>query len=238
MAKNPLSTLFLLISALIITSIIPSGAAAQIPPSSLQEMKTHNWQAAMLNADPWPALSPQNRDADPVRPLAVDTATGLGDWSRLAFQSYRDGNWEIYLARGDGSQPVRLTNHAATDSRPRLSRGGARVAFNSNRDGNTEIYTINWDGSGLARLTNHPASDLLPVWSPDSSHIAFASNRDGNYEIYVMQADGSGLVRLTNDGANDTYPVWSPDGSRIAWIRLGTDVGSLWVMQADGCMSL
>lgn len=234
MAKQTFSTIFLLISTLIIMATVPSSVAAQIPPISLQKMKSDQWREAILGTDSVPILSAQNGDASPVRSLAVDATNDLGDWSRLTFQSYRDGNWEIYLARGDGSQAVRLTNHPAADSRPRLNRGGTRVAFNSNRDGNTEIYTINWDGSGLSRLTNHAAPDLAPAWSPDSSRIAFASNRDGNYEIYVMQADGSGLVRLTYDGADDTYPVWSPDGSRIAWIRLGKNVGSLWVMQADG----
>jgi Tol biopolymer transport system component len=39
-----------------------------------------------------------------------------GTW--IAFQSYRDGNDEIYRMRADGSDEQRLTNDPATDANP------------------------------------------------------------------------------------------------------------------------
>lgn len=56
--------------------------------------------------------------------------------TRIAFQSYRDNNWEVYLARSDGDQAVRLANRAASDIRPRLNQGARQVAFAANRAGN------------------------------------------------------------------------------------------------------
>ena len=59
----------------------------------------------------------------------LKTAAGCqrGCWpgwgmSEFAFSSYRDGNWEIYLADGDTSAQLRLTDHPASDSQPRLNR--------------------------------------------------------------------------------------------------------------------
>ena len=35
---------------------------------------------------------------------------------RIAFMSFRDGNWEVYAMDADGSQPTNLTNHPGTDA--------------------------------------------------------------------------------------------------------------------------
>ncbi|MBP7964078.1 MAG: PD40 domain-containing protein [Caldilineaceae bacterium] len=159
-------------------------------------------------------------------------------WVRAAFQSYRDGNWEIYVCEDDGQNQRRLTYQGAADIRPALRPGADQVAFVSNRDGsfsttNWEIYRANWDGSGVARLTNNPALDTMPVWSPDGSKIAFVSDRDGNAEIYTMNADGSNVTRLTWRAEDDVMPAWSRD-NRIAWVVASAVNSTLWVMNGDG----
>lgn len=172
----------------------------------------------------------------PQSPLADPSY--LADKARMAFQSNRDGNWEIYVGNGIGANPIRITLNAADDIRPRLNRGATQVVFVSNRDGNNEIYAVNVDGSNLRRLTNNADDDTDPMWSPDSSKIAFTSARDGQPEIYVMNADGSAQQRLTYDAAIDSQPAWSPDAARIAFVahRAGPSGsgGRVWLMNADG----
>lgn len=204
-------------------------------------------RAAVPRTDPPPRTPPTHLErelivaqgASPQRTEAPSFAPpSYKGISRLAFQSYRDGNWEIYVADGDGSGETRLTSNAASDVLPRLSHDAERVVFASNRDGNYEIYTIKVDGNGLVRLTSNGASDLDPAWSPDGTRIAFASNRDGNYEIYVMNADGTGVTRMTNDGADDYQPAWSPNGAQIAFSTSrgapANTGGRIWVMNANG----
>jgi len=43
--------------------------------------------------------------------------------TKIAFQSDRDGNFEIYVMEADGSDPVRLTDNPAMDSQPAWSPG-------------------------------------------------------------------------------------------------------------------
>jgi hypothetical protein len=40
--------------------------------------------------------------------------------TRIAFQSIRDGNYEIYVMNPDGSEQTNLTNHPADDVRPSI----------------------------------------------------------------------------------------------------------------------
>lgn len=212
--------------------VLPFGSRAEPPVTEMQRLRAEMWKEHVPPVIAEPDLG---QEAKPDSG-AVSSAGGLADWSRIVFQSYRDGNWEIYLAWGDGSRQTRLTNNSASDARPRLNRGATKVVFESNRDGNWEIYSMNADGSGVKRLTNNPADETTAAWSPDGKKIAFASKRDGNYEIYVMNADGSGVRRLTNNSADDYSPTWSLDGTRIAWARMaqGAYDGSIWTMKPDG----
>lgn len=153
---------------------------------------------------------------------------------RLAFQSRRAGNWEIYTMNPDGSDVVRLTSDAADDERPGWSPDGRQIVFGSRRGGNPDIYVMNADGSGLRRVTTQPGEDYAPQWSADGARIVFRSSRDGNKEIYVMNADGSGQTNLTRNPADDTGPVWSPLGDKIAFSsnRAGND--DVYLMNVDG----
>ena len=152
---------------------------------------------------------------------------------RIAFNSERDGNMDVYVMNADGSGQTRLTDNPALDAFPSWSPDSSRIAFVSERDGNFEVYVMNADGSSQTRLTDNPGEDFLPNWSPDGSRIAYASRRGGNMEIYVMNADGSSQTRLT-DPAHDLFPSWSPDGSRVAFISKRDENFDVYVVNADG----
>ncbi|HKR15397.1 MAG TPA: hypothetical protein VJT15_25245 [Pyrinomonadaceae bacterium] len=154
----------------------------------------------------------------------------------VVFSSNRDGNFDIYGMKADGTGVVRLTNDAAEDLDPALSPDRSKIIFTSTRDGNLEIYSMTINGTGLTRLTSNLATDGSPTWSPKGGKIAFASDRDGDFEIYSMNGDGTGVVQLTNNSSVDSFPAWSPDASRIAFVsnRFGMLNLELCAMNADG----
>ncbi len=153
---------------------------------------------------------------------------------KIAFNTARDGNYEIYAMNADGSAQTRLTNNAASDSSAAWSPDGTKIAFDSNRDGNGEVFVMNADGTGPTNLTNNAASDESPAWSPDGTKIVFYSTRTGNAEVFVMNADGTGPANLTNNAAHDFEPAWSPDGTKIAFQSSRTGNVEVFVMNADG----
>src|SRR6185436_2023005 len=107
-------------------------------------------------------------------PEATATQVVLGVIEgRIAFQSDRDGNNEIYVMNGDGSGLINLTNDPSDDYLPVWSPDGKRILFSSTRDGNWEIYMMNADGSAQTNLTNNPANDGDMNWSPDGTQIVF-----------------------------------------------------------------
>ncbi len=154
-------------------------------------------------------------------------------WGRLAFESYRDYNWDVYLTNVNGTNEVRFS-HESTDVSPSLAKGAEDLLFVSRRVGNYEIHRIKADGSGLQRLTHDSATDSAPCWSPDRSRIAFQSARTGNEDVFVMNADGSDVRQLTISDAYDGEPSWSPDGSQLVFVSKRTGRYELWLMDSNG----
>jgi Tol biopolymer transport system component len=89
------------------------------------------------------------------------------DGEKIAFESNRDGNSDIYVMNVDGSNIRRLTTDPAIDCRPAWSPDGTKIAFQSQRSGHWDIYIMNADGSNQIALTRDSAFDASPTWSPD-----------------------------------------------------------------------
>ncbi len=140
--------------------------------------------------------------------------------TRIAFDSRRSGNLDIYVMNVDGTGLTALTGMTGAERGPAWSPDATRMAFYgaSTETGNYDIFTINLDGTGLQNLTDSPGvDDRYPAWSPDGTQIAFHSNRDGDFDLYVINVDGSGLRAVTNNTAQDLGPDWSPDGTQLAF---------------------
>jgi Tol biopolymer transport system component len=162
---------------------------------------------------------------------------------RVAFSSARAGagDLDIWVAAGDGSQPVRLTATPRTDEFwPTWSPDGSRIAYRVNpyRSDRGDIWVMNADGSGKRNLTRSPlVRDWSPAWSPDGSLIAYHSSG----ELWVMRPDGSGKRSVTQGveplaaSLFHEYPTWSPDGGRLAFNSY-TDNFEIYAVGVDGSL--
>ena len=136
----------------------------------------------------------------------------------IAFQSDRDGNWEIYRMEPDGSNPVNLSNDPEEDIEPAFSPDGSRIAFVSNRvvddEGGQYIYVMNADGTDIRKLPTEDGS-RHPAWSPTGEHIAY----DNGNDIFIIRSDGSEpSIQLTDSPEKDIMPDFSPQDDFIAWL--------------------
>jgi TolB protein len=138
------------------------------------------------------------------------------DGGRIAFESDRSGNWDIWVMNADGSGLTNLSRSPEDELYPAWSPDGQKIAFTSKRSGNLDVWVMNIDGSGPVNLTNSPKRDRYAMWSPDGSKIAFNTNRDGDQEIYVMNADGSNQTNVSQAPKSvEGLADWSPDGKRL-----------------------
>lgn len=172
-------------------------------------------------------------DGSDLKPVVGDFRGKLAhqDWpswspdgSRFAFSSTHEGNQEIYTARKDGTDLVRLTRSPGHDAHPCWSPDGRRIVFSTDRWGGLELASVGPDGGTPERLTRSPGIDDYPTLSPDGRRLAWVSHRDGQPEIYVAGTDGTNPVNVTRHPGRDTFPTWTPDSSGITFVseREGT----------------
>jgi Tol biopolymer transport system component len=155
---------------------------------------------------------------------------------RIIFDSQRDGNYEIYSMKADGSNPLRLTTNSIFDGEPSVCTDGTKVVFTSNRDGNAEIYVMNADGTKQTRLTHNLGSDTHAAFSGDGTKIVFMSDRDGNIDLFTMNADGTGQTNVTNSatGSPESTPSFSPDGTKILFSQFDGTSPEIFMINTDG----
>jgi Tol biopolymer transport system component len=141
-----------------------------------------------------------------------------GKW--LAFDSDRNGNFDIYKVRVDGGEPVQLTSNPSNEFAPSWELDDKHLLFHASRGGKREIYSISADGGAERQLTHAAFETFAPHLSPDGKRLLLlARERQGTYSA-MLTRDASGawsqVRRLTPIGFNSAWPQWSPDGRWIS----------------------
>jgi TolB protein len=98
----------------------------------------------------------------------------------ITFTTNRDGDWELYVIRPDGTGLKRLTNSPGNDAHSSWSPDAKWIAFSSGRQGfkyEAALYPQNGQPYG---------------------------------EIHVMRADGIEVIALTDDPFEDAAPAFAP----------------------------
>lgn len=153
-----------------------------------------------------------------------------GQW--LVYTGGRDGNYDIYKIRSDGSgEEIRLTQDDKLDDGPEYSPDGEYIYFNSARSGNMQIWRMKADGSAQEQVTRDGFNNWFPHISPDGKTIVYlaympdvdAEDHPWYRHVYLMSVPVDGgepevLANLYGGQGTINVPSWSPDGKFIAFV--------------------
>jgi Tol biopolymer transport system component/DNA-binding winged helix-turn-helix (wHTH) protein len=171
------------------------------------------------------------------------------DGSTIAFSwSGADGNnYDIYVVKAAGQEPLRLTTDPADDSYPAWSPDGSQIAFRRKNGSNADIVVVPTLG-GPERVLHQFASigaDLEftqhPVlcWSPDGRSIVYSgqSGAGAKYQLFRLSVE-TGAVQPVSvadaSGAGDSSPDFSRDGKYLAFVRyLAPRTGKVMIQPLD-----
>ena len=148
------------------------------------------------------------------------------DWmpggSALAYQSFRDGNYEVMYLSTYGGVPINLTNHPNLDVEPCWSSDRRWFAFSANRNTTWDLHLQQWDAPYTAfELTDDAAVDSRP-------DLGGRTMQTDRVLIGPSGSDWGGLDPIWS-GAPGGICAFSSDGYR-GFVRIGiaaADVATL-----------
>jgi eukaryotic-like serine/threonine-protein kinase len=147
------------------------------------------------------------------------------DGSKIAFESQRGGDKNVWVSNADGSNATQLVTTTGDSGTPRWSPDGRRLVFDSVSAGSFDLYVVGVDGTPPRRLTQDSTDEATATWSHDGRFIYFQSHRSGRSEIWRIPSDGGTAVQVTHSGA--MYGIESSDGKDLYYAKLQSDLG-LW----------
>jgi Tol biopolymer transport system component len=160
---------------------------------------------------PMPANTPS-----PSPALKVSSDDGV-----IAYTSWRNSNWQVYLMNPEGSGQTQVTVNVKGGYEPNWSPDGTKLVFQYSGFWVANIVSGEISPIPLSVKSNKLPNEYLvkPSWSPDGEWLAFLNEGGTQGDIYLIRPDGTDLKRLTdsNDVSRDGNLVWSPDGKQLAY---------------------
>ena len=133
------------------------------------------------------------------------------DGRKIAFESYRSGNLEVWVCRSEGEDCTQLTSMGSPETgTPGWSPDGRYIAFYSNLEGKAHIFVIPADGGAAKKVTTASTSAILARWSRNGEWIYFSSKDSGSSQIWKVPSGGGTAMQVTQGGGFSSYE--STDG--------------------------
>ncbi len=166
---------------------------------------------------------------------------------KIVFESFRDNNWDLFIANPDGTEAVNLTRTPDVDDLyPHVSPDGTLVCFSvDSGKGDAKVrslYYMRIDGSERT-LVGHNLHQAC--WSPDGKTIAYLKGEQERFTYTDYATKGLFFYDLAtkthrahpNNDLFHLYNIcWSPDGK---WFAATVHAGmgfkhAILAIEADG----
>ena len=133
----------------------------------------------------------------------------------------------------DGSNVVRLTDHAAPEQGPVWAADGKSLFFTGERDGRGEIYRVWLADRRVDRVTSGINRAIMPATSPDGRYLAYAAQTIMSFQIHLIDLT-NGSSRQITSGGGACRPAFAPDSQEVAFVRLDREPSRLEAVRETG----
>ena len=137
----------------------------------------------------------------------------------MVYNSYFDGEMDIYLYDVQREFSINLTNSDIPEYFPAINYDGSVIVYENLLGGTPQaeefivLYRINPDGSNEVQITLNRYADTFPALTDDGEWVVFVTKRwdfDGNnhYDeaLFYMDIDGVNTYKITKDPFYEEQP--------------------------------
>jgi Tol biopolymer transport system component len=119
---------------------------------------------------------------------------------KIAYETYVNDNWEIFVMNADGSDPVNLTQTPKQHEHyPQVSADGARILFSvdegEGREAVRSLWVMDSDGKNRRKLTDYARE---PFWGPDGKSIGFLPQEYPKFNVIDYYTQGMSFCDLAS----------------------------------------
>ena len=154
------------------------------------------------------------------------------DGTRIAYQSGRTADIEIWLLDVSTGEELQLTHSPGPDTRPDWSPDGKQIVFRSARDGASRLWIADVQSGETRRLspqsipvtymrTAGVETNAGPRWSQDGSRIGYIAPTEDGFALWLASLDGKAEPIASTVGAINFG--WYLDGKRVILTRIAKD---------------
>ena len=127
------------------------------------------------------------------------TFTLSPDSTKLAFDSDRDGNFDIFLLDLVSEKIKNLTSSKEMESEPIFSPNGKMILYKIHSNSNFDYAIFDLTTQSIRKLTNYPnAYKGNAIWNKDSSMIFFSMKVGKYLDIFSADIISNEMNNLTN----------------------------------------
>jgi sugar lactone lactonase YvrE len=139
------------------------------------------------------------------------------DGKRIAFDARVEGNPDIWVMNGDGSQPTRLTTEVSEDVTGAWTPDGNSIVFCSNRTGDLQLWRTPLAGGNATQFTRE--GGFAPKLSPDGKFFYYLKSR-ANGQLRRIPV-GGGVEETLIPSARDRNWVVTAEGIYVFQMQSG-----------------
>ncbi|HEV8543347.1 MAG TPA: hypothetical protein VGR78_13210 [Verrucomicrobiae bacterium] len=172
--------------------------------------------AALLSFTAFPSDAPAFRDQLKTVPF------------KIAYETYVDNNWEIFVMNADGSNQINLTKTPGVHEHyPQVSPDGTRICYSvdtgEGRETVRSLWVMDTDGKNRKKLVDNARE---PFWAPDGKVIGYLPQEYPKFNVIDYYTKGMNFYHLDTGKIEEHpnsaklhhlyNPSFSPNGKWIA----------------------
>jgi Tol biopolymer transport system component len=119
---------------------------------------------------------------------------------KIAYETYVDGNWEIFVMNADGSKPVNLTKTPkAHEHYPQVCADGSKILFSvdegEGREAVRSLYVMDINGKHRRKLADYARE---PFWVAGGKSIGFLPQEFPKFNVIDYYTKGMSFYDLAS----------------------------------------
>lgn len=161
-------------------------------------------------------------------PSVDDLPRWTPDGERLIFRSDRDGPFNLYSVRSDGSGQVERLTTSDNNQYPNSVTPDGTTVLTCELRPKTGFDILRFPaiaapersgsvaaGSAVTTLVSSPSAEYAANISPDGRYFAYQSNEPGRFAVYVKPYPNVGQARWQVSMEGGVAPVWARKGGEL-----------------------